>query len=358
MQPLSADRASQLPWAFYSRARGDPPTRCDSGRRGQLRGCHLCGAPYIGGDENLGCVGAESCPRHYGYRRRHLEWFGGHWVPRVLSRLWAAEDAAAVASSAPTVDAQAVARPPPEPVAAKPPHPVLPGQAGPRGRPAVPEFKAPPTAAQFANFDALHPRPGASPAFKAAPACFLQRPAFGGGAGGGCRPPARITPPYGNSGRSRSPNSAAVAKPPPLLPGPAGLRCLPVLPSFKSPPTAAQMAQYDALHLRIDPLPAFKPPPVSRPSPVAVVRGGTRPPLEVAPLDSQRSRSPDGGARLFAAAVAGVYVPIGDDSSDEVLEWVPEVPAAGGGEGGADPEGRDAAAEHKEKGGEGDAEDL
>ena len=35
-----------------------------------------------------------------------------------------------------------------------------------------------------------------------------------------------------------------------------------------------------------------------------------------------------------------------------------EVPAAGGGEGCADPEGRDAAAEHKEKGGEGDAEDL
>ena len=301
MRPLSAERASQLPWGFYERARYDPPLCRDRGQRGEPRGCHLCGAPYLGGDENLGCGGGDSCPRHYGYRRRHLEWFGGHWVPKALVKRWSSKDASAAASAAQVPDTTPVTPPPPGPVAAPPPSPLLPGPAGSRGPPLAPYFKAAPTTAEVADFDTLLSRTGPVAAFKAAPAGCVERPS--------------------------------------------------------SPPAAAQRAQLDASHLRIDAPLAFEvlvaavargvasdlipadPPsrPVARPSPAAMAmamdaavavatdRRGTTPPADVAPPVrpiGHRSRSPRGGARLFAAAVAGVHMPDGDDcSDDEVGDW-------------------------------------
>ena len=123
---LSEERIASLPWGTWERARPEPPPRDAHGPRV----CHLCGLPYLGGGRSE-CMGGPRCPRYHGYRRRHVLWYGGFWVPAALARRWEFSDA--VTESAGGVIALA--------------------------QPALPavtrvDFKPPPTTAQMAAYDA------------------------------------------------------------------------------------------------------------------------------------------------------------------------------------------------------------
>ena len=174
MSRLPDERVALLPWGAHARALSGPPHRSTRGPRGE-RLCHLCTAPYSGGDWSVGteaaeCEGGPRCPRYYNFRRRNVVWIGGYWVPASLARQWETIDgAAACAQRARSPSQLALADTPREPLRTPaggdafsagppPPKPLLfpPAPASSRRQPVVlrVDFKPPPTAAQMAEYDA------------------------------------------------------------------------------------------------------------------------------------------------------------------------------------------------------------